>query len=45
MIALADDVNLLVSAWEHGYIHSFILDICIAPIQENYMYSEALPTP
>src|SRR6218665_1630768 len=27
----------------HSFIHSFILNIYIAPLQENY--SEALPTP
>src|SRR6218665_1819007 len=30
-------------AFFHSFIHSFILNIYIAPLQENY--SEALPTP
>jgi len=28
----------------HSFIHPFILDISITPLQVHYYYSEALPT-
>src|SRR6218665_3405798 len=42
-VAVVRDLGVMLHSFIYSFIHSFILNISIAPLQENY--SEALSTP